>query len=101
MAADQSASTPDDPVESRILDYLHRELVGPEARLDRDAALLSGGVLDSMGVLRLATFVGEAFGIEIQPADFVIENFSSVAAVAAYVGLARSRTGGGDGPASS
>jgi acyl carrier protein len=101
MATDESASTPDDPVERRILDYLHRELVGSEARLDRDAALLSGGVLDSMGVLRLATFVGEAFGIEIQPADFVIENFSSVAAVAAYVAVAQSRSGGGDGPGSS
>lgn len=99
MAADEHASAPDDAVESRILDYLHRELVGPEVRLARDLDLLSGGILDSMGVLRLATYVGEQFGIEIQPADFVIENFSSVAAVAAYVGRARSRTGGGDGPA--
>ena len=33
MAADPIASTPDDPVESRILDYLRRELAGPEVRL--------------------------------------------------------------------
>lgn len=101
MAADPIASTPDDFLESRILDYLQRELAGPEARLDRDVDLLSGGVLDSMGVLRLATFVSEEFGIEIEPTDYVIENFSSVAAVASYVGRARSRTGGGDGPARS
>jgi acyl carrier protein len=101
MAADQRASTPGDSVESRILDYLHRELAGSEARLDRDTELLAGGVLDSMGVLRLATFVAEEFGIEIQPSDFVIENFSSVAAIASYLGRARSRTGGGDGPARS
>jgi acyl carrier protein len=98
MAADPIASTPDDLVESRILDFLQREVAGPEAPLDRDADLLSGGILDSMGVLRLATFVSEAFGIEIEPSDFVIENFSSVAAVASFVGLARARTGGGDGP---
>ena len=66
MAADPIASTPDGLVESRILDYLQRELAGPEARLDRDVDLLSGGVLDSMGVLRLATFVSEEFGIEIR-----------------------------------
>ena len=101
MAADPIASTPDDLVESRILDYLRRELAGPEVRLDRDADLLSGGVLDSMGVLRLATFVSEEYEIEIKPSDFLIENFSSVAAVASYVGRARSRTGGGDGPARS
>jgi acyl carrier protein len=101
MAADPIASTPDDLVENRILDYLQRELAGPEARLDRDADLLAGGVIDSMGVLRLATFVSEEFGIEVAPSDFVIENFSSVTAVASYVGRARSRTGGGDGPARS
>ena len=101
MAADPSASTPDETGESRILDYLRRELAGPEARLDRDVDLLSGGVLDSMGVLRLATFVSEEYEIEIKPSDYLIENFSSVAAVASYVGRARSRTGGGDGPARS
>lgn len=98
MAADESASTPDDTVESRILDYLRLELAVSEAGLDRDVNLLTGGLIDSMGVLRLATFVGEEFGIEIQPADFVIENFSSVSAIASYVSRVRSRTGGRDGP---
>lgn len=85
-------------VERRVMDYLLRELLSPDVTLDRDQDLLSGGAIDSMGVLRLATFVGEEFRIEIQPADFVIENFRSVAAVADYVGRARSGTGGGDGP---
>lgn len=86
-------------VESRVTDYLLRELLPPDMTLDRELDLLSGGALDSMGVLRLATFVGEEFRIDIQPADFVIENFRSVAAVAEYVGRARSRAGGDDGPA--
>lgn len=83
-------------VESRISAYLHRELLGPDVSVSRDADLLSTGILDSIGVLRLAAFVGEEFGIEIQPSDFVIENFRSVAAVTDYVGRARSRSGGGD-----
>jgi acyl carrier protein len=99
MAADLSASLPDETVESRILDYLQRELAGPDVQIGRDLDLLSGGVLDSIGVLRLAAFVGEEFRIEIEPSDFVIENFSSVAALASYVGRTRARTGGGDGSA--
>jgi acyl carrier protein len=86
-------------IEGLILGYLHRELIGAEVDLGRDADLLSGGVLDSIGVLRLATFVGEEFRIDILPSDYVIENFRSVAAVADFVSRARSRTGGGDGPA--
>ena len=38
-----------------------------------------------MSVLRLASFVGDAFQIDIQPGDFVIENFRTVSAIAAYV----------------
>jgi acyl carrier protein len=97
MAADHSIAMPDETVESRIIDYLARELTVSEAGLDRDVDLLAGGLLDSMGVLRLATFVGEEFGIEIRPADFVIENFSSVSAIASYISRVRSRTGGPDG----
>jgi acyl carrier protein len=83
------------------LDYLARELAVSDAALGRDVDLLTGGLLDSMGVLRLATFVSEEFGIEIQPADFVIENFRSVSAIACYISRVRSRTGGPDGPARS
>jgi acyl carrier protein len=38
-----------------------------------------------MAVVRLASFVGAAFGFQVQPEDFVIENFRSVGAIAAYV----------------
>ena len=47
--------------------------------------LLSGEVLDSMSVLRLAAFVGDAFAIDVQPADFVVDNFRNVEAIALYV----------------
>ena len=41
--------------------------------------------------LRLATFVAEEFEIEILPADYVIENFLSVAAIAEFVRRATAR----------
>jgi acyl carrier protein len=85
-------------VEERVLGYLRRELVDPDVTVARDTDLLAGGVLDSIAVLRLATFVGEEFGIEIRPADFVIENFRSVEAVAAFVESARAGDGDGGRP---
>ncbi len=37
--------------------------------VNRDDDLLSGDILDSIGVLRLAAFVEEEFQINMQPAD--------------------------------
>ena len=72
-------------IESRLLEFIQSELVGPTVTVGRDDDLLSGEMLDSIGALRLAAFVAEEFAFEIQPADFVIENFQSVAALTRYV----------------
>ena len=66
-------------------DFLQRELLSPGTTVGPNDDLLAGEVLDSIDVLRLAAFVAEAFRIEIRPADFVIENFRTVATIAAYV----------------
>lgn len=72
-------------IEGRITDFMRRELLSPEVSVDRDDELLAGGVLDSMAVLRLATFVEEEFRFKMQPSDFVVENFQTVAVLAGYV----------------
>ncbi len=82
-------------VEEQVLGYLRRELVDPDVTVARDTALLAGGVINSIAVLRLATFVAQEFGIEVRPADFVIENFRSVEAIASFV--ERTRAAGDDG----
>ena len=85
-------------IEDRVLAYLRRELVDPDFTVARDTELLAGGVIDSIAVLRLATFVGQEFGIDIRPADFVIENFRSVEAIASYVGRVQAENDDGDRP---
>jgi acyl carrier protein len=72
-------------LEPRVLDFVRRELLGQDANVKVETDLLSGSLLDSMGVLRLVNWIREEFGLEIQPRDFLIENFRSVAAVAEYV----------------
>ena len=77
---------PDAPaIEDRVLTFLRRDVLTADAFVERETALLSGELLDSMSVLRLAAFVGEAFQIDIQPGDFVVENFRTVSAIAGYV----------------
>jgi acyl carrier protein len=85
-------------VEEQVLGYLRRELVDPDVTVARDTALLAGGVINSIAVLRLATFVAQEFGIEVRPADFVIENFRSVEAIASFVERARAERDDGGRP---
>ena len=85
MASDERGAPQADGIASQVLDFLQRELLSPGTTVGPNDDLLAGEVLDSIDVLRLAAFVAEAFRIEIRPADFVIENFRTVATIAAYV----------------
>ena len=72
-------------VRDRIMAFVQEELLPPGTPLQPGDDLLSGGLLDSMSALRLATWVSEEFAFEIDPADFIVENFQSVEVLAAYV----------------
>jgi acyl carrier protein len=93
MTSDARSTPATAEIEHRVLAFLQRELLEPGVTVGRDADLLSGEVIDSIGVLRLAAFVGEEFQIAIQPSDFVVENFRSVAVLAGYIGRALAARG--------
>jgi acyl carrier protein len=92
MVTDNAAGLEAKEIETRIFAFMQRELLSPEMTVKRDDELLSGERLDSIGVLRLATFVQEEFRFKMQPAEFVIENFQTVAVLAEYVRKAAVRT---------
>lgn len=77
-------------IEARLLTFVHRELLAEGVAVDRETDLLTGDLLDSMSVLRLAAFVGESFGVDVGAADLLVENFRNVRVIAAY---ARRRLG--------
>jgi len=51
---------------------------------DEDS-FLANGIIDSLGVMQLVTFVESEFGIKVPDSDLVPDNFDSVAKVAGYV----------------
>jgi acyl carrier protein len=72
-------------IEDRIVEFVRRDLLDADAVFDRDANLLSGELIDSMGVLRLSAFVADSFGVTMRPGDFVVENFRTVGVLAGFV----------------
>ena len=81
MASDEATRA----TRERIMSFVKDELLPPGTPLEPGDDLLSGGLLDSMSALRLATFVSDEFAFDIAPADFIVENFRTVEVLAAYV----------------
>ena len=50
-----------------------------------DASFLNEGIVDSMNVLELVMFVEQNFGVKVDDADIVPDNFDSVTKLATYV----------------
>ena len=93
MTSDQGTPSSAEGIEGRIIDFIERELLDGEATVGRQDNLLSGEFFDSIGVLRLATFIEEEFQITIQPVDYIVENFENVALLASYVVRSVSESG--------
>ena len=53
------------------------------------ASLLEAGILDSMGVLALVSFIQQRYGVEISDDDMMPEHFDSFDAIATYVASKR------------
>ena len=85
MGSDGATSRDARQIEARLREFIERELLSPGATVGRHDDLLSGELLDSVAVLRLAAFVEEELGVAMRPADFVVENFQNVAVLAEYV----------------
>lgn len=50
-----------------------------------DVSFLQQGIIDSLGVMDLVSFVESELGVKVDPADITPENFDSVNRLSAYV----------------
>lgn len=50
-----------------------------------EQSLLESGIIDSLAVLELSTYLAKTYGVEINEDDLIPENFDSLAAMKAYV----------------
>lgn len=70
---------------TNIREYILDELLmGDESSL-RDDTPLWGGVIDSVGLMQLITFIEERFAIEVDDEELTSAHFGTVASIAALV----------------
>ena len=74
-------------METVINEYITRELIPDPTLLPlaNDTPLLDSGIIDSLSLLRIVVFLEERFGITMDDADLMPENFTSVNSICAYL----------------
>lgn len=73
------------PTETRIREFIATTFPSDDGSdHPADASLLEGGVIDSIGVLTLVTWLEEEFGFTVDDEDVVPENLDSIASITAY-----------------
>ncbi len=69
-----------------LADFIKQELLkGRNVKLDDELDLLSAGVIDSLGILRMVAFMEERFGVKVPDEDVVFENFQNIKVMAEYI----------------
>ena len=65
-------------MEKQLLKFIYTSILNEMVEIDADDELLVSGLVDSMNVMRLVSFVKSEFKLDIAPHEITIENFSSV-----------------------
>ena len=50
-----------------------------------DASFLESGIIDSLGIIELVTFVEKTYGVSVADNELLPENFDSVAKLGSYI----------------
>ncbi len=63
--------------------FIVQELLdGKEAGIDGSTPLLKWGVIDSLSLVKVLSFIDERFGIDVPPAEVDAANFENLTAIA-------------------
>lgn len=73
-------------IEASVRQYITEKLLVGRARPFSDSdSFLQSGIVDSLGILDLVTFVEERFGVAVEDDEVVPDNFDSVDGLARYI----------------
>lgn len=74
-------------IENKIKSYIAKNLLfsGDEFKYSNDVSFLEEGIVDSLGVMELVSFVEDQFGVTVDDQEITPDNFDSVSKLAVYV----------------
>ena len=79
---EQNKTTDPAPIREFIVETF---LFGDAEGLSDDTSFMETGLIDSMGILKVADFIDRTYGIKLQPDQFIPDNLDSVENIAGFV----------------
>lgn len=67
-----------------IRDFIVNELLSGQ-QLEDDQELLLSGLIDSLGVMKLVSFIDRDLGVRVPHSDIKLRNFATINAIADYL----------------
>lgn len=85
--------------EQALIAFVTGSLVDPDDDLTigPEDDLLTSGLVDSLGIMRLVAFIESELGVQVPAADLTIDNFVSVRAISGYLSQLGGQAGEGTG----
>jgi acyl carrier protein len=72
-------------IEEALKKFVTEELLNSSLEVEAEDNLLSDGMVDSIGMLRLVSYIEELMQITVPHEDLVIENFRTITAIVEYL----------------
>lgn len=72
-------------IQQDLIGFITEELMNSTQDVHPDDSLIGDGLIDSLAMLRLVSFLEEKYGIMVPPEDFTIEHFRTVNLLSGYV----------------
>ena len=61
-----------------LLDYICRQFLVDEIDIEVDKSLVDTGIIDSMGLIEISSFIEKTFNLKVSEEQMTRENFGSV-----------------------
>ena len=69
----------------RLLNFITRCFMVERDEIDLDESMVDEGIIDSFGLIEIASFMEEEFGMKIGEEDMIRENFGSVNRIVNFI----------------
>lgn len=68
-----------------IKSYIVDKIVGEEIEIADDTSLFGEGIIDSLGNVKLISFLEKQYNISIEPGEITTDNFDTINQIVAFV----------------
>lgn len=72
-------------IQKELVDFLCRQFLVEEDDIDVTRSLVDTGIIDSMGLIEIASYITKKYGIKVEEEHMIRANFGSVLKIVDFI----------------